>query len=141
VSESPIDDVRLGVVIPILEEVDLDFHDAFEAVSRAEAEQRVRAERAAEAAASQVYHVAGSGRSEADTNDADVELAEVLKRSRAVLRERLPEAFDQRGRLRRRRLQQAIAARLPGRSELTHDEFLDLTEQLNRPSTSPGDAP
>src|SRR5262249_14730372 len=40
VSERPLDDVRLGVVLPILEEVDLDFRDAFERISAQEAEQR-----------------------------------------------------------------------------------------------------
>jgi hypothetical protein len=128
-------------VLPILEEVDLDFRDAFERVSVQEAEERSGRARQIEQVAGQLYRSA-AGNSAADMIEPDVEaeLAEVLARSRALLRERLPDVFDQRGRLRRRRLEEAIAKRLPGRSDLTRDDFLALTRDLGLPPTSPSDA-
>jgi hypothetical protein len=142
VSERPLDDVRLGVVLPVLEEVDLDFRDAFEAVSPEDAEGRMRRARLVNRTADQIY-LGAAGDSAADGAEAQVEaeLAGVLARARSALRERLPQVFDKRGRLRRKRLEEAISARLPGRSDLTLDDFLSLTAHPEDSSRPPTDAP
>jgi hypothetical protein len=71
---------------------------------------------------------------------AEAELEEVTARLKRVLRQRHPELFDARGRLRRRAYARVIRERTGDRKYLSREEFIELTGGVLAPVDDPSSA-
>jgi hypothetical protein len=71
---------------------------------------------------------------------AEAELAEVTDRLRRELRQRHPELFDSRGRLRRGVFARVMRERTGGKTYLTREEIIELTGGVMMPSDGPSSA-
>lgn len=126
VSDRPIETVSLPVVLPVLEELDLPFEDAFEPISEADAAERARArQRAKEILAGLPRRNRGDG--QAGSPEVEAERDEMITRGQELLREKHPELFDERGRLRRREAAREIARRLRGQRYASEADYIALT--------------
>jgi hypothetical protein len=139
VSDRPVHEVTLDILVPVLEELRVDLASAFERVDAAQA----RARLSTRAAARRAVRDLPTGRSptgdrRARVAAANAELDAVSDRMEAALRARRPELFDRRGRLRRRALTELLVERA-GKRELTQADVIALAEQIGRPAPAPHD--
>ncbi len=125
-SERPLRTVDLDVLMPVLEELDVEFRAAFEQVPAAVAEAQLAGQPVARQVARQL------GRRQA-LAAADAELRVAGERLEIELRETHPELFDARGRLRQRALERLLMERVGGQQILEGDALRALLEQEERP--------
>ncbi len=131
-SERPVRTVDLEILVPLLEELDVDFHAAFEHVPCAVAEAHVAAYPVARQAAQQVAHRHALAA-------ADAELKRAVEHLEDELRQAHPELFDARGRLKQRALERLLVERSGGNDILEGDALatlLALEEPPRRPDAA-----
>jgi hypothetical protein len=124
-SQRPVREVSLEIIVPVLEELDLDLRSAFDLVVRSDADERSRARSEAAALVRQFPFAKGRTRSRDATSRAAAELDEITGKLEARLKHRHPEVFDRRGRLRRRTLTQLLTQRA-GKRLLTDEDLRAL---------------
>lgn len=134
-SERPVHTVELDVLVPLLEELDVDFATAFVRVPSEVAAQHEVTRPAARDAA---RRVAGQTRRQR-LAEADAELDAVAGRLEDDLRQSHPELFDGRGRLRQRALAQLLVERFGGKRTISGEELRALMEREDGPA--PAGAP
>jgi hypothetical protein len=123
-SDEPIEEIRLSVIGPVLDELRLTFESAFDQVDPTDVDARRRVR-------SQAKTLAGLTTSNAPEKDAGTpapidpreELRTVVARSLDQLKATYPDIVDRRGRVRRRALAKAIEKQLGGTRPLTSDEY------------------
>ncbi|SRR6266540_5012801 len=128
VSDRPVHKVELEVLVPVLEELDVSFHDAFARIS---SEAVVDREAARPVAAEAARRLASDSR-RARLADADAELDVAAARLERDLRTTHPELFDRRGRLRQRALSRLLLEQFGGKDVVTGDELLALIDGRER---------
>jgi exonuclease VII large subunit len=129
-SDHPVHTVDLAVLVPVLEELEVDFAAAFVRVpSEAAAQQEATRSSAREAA----RRVVSKSRRER-LAEADAELEAVADRLEHDLRQSHPELFDRRGRLRQRALAQLLVQRFGGKRTISGEELRALLEREDRPA-------
>jgi hypothetical protein len=110
-SDQPIKSVNFDLLLPVLEELGMTLGETFVAVPGEELERQ----QAARVVANQTVQSLVNGRpglaAAAPANSADVADEEMVQRLDRQLRREHPEAFDARGRLRKRALTRALASR------------------------------
>jgi Cro/C1-type HTH DNA-binding domain len=126
-SERPLRTVDLDVLMPVLEELDVEFRAAFEHLPAAAVEAQLAGQPVARRAARTL------GRRQA-LAAADAELRDAADRLEGELRRAHPELFDARGRLRQRALERLLLERVAGQQILEGDALRALLEQEERPS-------
>jgi hypothetical protein len=123
-SDRPLVSVNFAVLVPVLEELNLTLGDSLAVVPEAEVAQMQANQQTARAAVRDLA-VGAPAQVVDDSRAAQAE-------DRMVeLRERHPQAFDARGRLRKRQLVAAVLADL-GTQQLTRDQVLDVIERRRR---------
>jgi Cro/C1-type HTH DNA-binding domain len=122
VSERAVRKVELDVLVPLLEELGVSFHDAF---ARVPSEAVANREAARPAVAEAARRMASDNR-RARLAEADGELDDIAARLERDLRSTHPELFDRRGRLRQRALSRLLLERFGGKRTITGDEVLAL---------------
>ena len=128
VSDRPVHKVELEVLVPVLEELDVSFQDAF---ARVPSETVVEREAARPAAVETARRLAADSR-RARLAEADAELDEVASRLERDLRTTHPELFDRRGRLRQRALSRLLLERSGGKRVMSGDDLLGLIDSQER---------
>ena len=131
-SQRPVREVSLEIVVPVLEELDVDLRSAFRRVTRDDADVMEAARNEAAWLARQFPTARGTPRRRASIAAAEAELTDVGDRLEVALRRRHPELFDSRGRLRRRALTRLLAERT-GKRLLTSDEMAVLSRAASHP--------
>jgi hypothetical protein len=127
VSDEPIEEIRLSVIRPVLDELGLSFEQAFDEVCPADFErQRLNRSRARSLAGLSDFDLASASTSEATAADPTNELREVIARSLKKIQSTHPEIVDQRGRIRRRALAKAIEKQLEDKATLSSDEYSQI---------------
>ena len=123
-SDRPLVSVNFAVLVHVLEELNLTLSDSLAVVPEAEVAQMQANQQTARAAVRELA-VGEPAQAVDDSRAAQAE-------DRMVeLRERHPEAFDARGRLRKRQLVAAVLADL-GTQQLSRDQVLDVIERRRR---------
>jgi hypothetical protein len=125
-SERPLRTVDLDVLMPVLEELNVEFRAAFEHVPIETTAAQLAGQPLARRAARQL------GRRQA-LAAADAELGGAADRLEDELRRKHPELFDARGRLRQRALERLIMERVGGQQVLEGDALRTLLDQEERP--------
>ncbi len=133
-SERPVHTVELDVLVPVLEELEVDFAAAFARVPAEVASQQATDRPAARDAARRLARQTRRQR----LAEADAELDDVARRLKDDLRRSHPELFDGRGRLRQRALAQLLLDRFGGKRTISGDELRALMDRAGRPA--PGGA-
>ena len=131
-SRRPVQSVDLDVLVPVLDELGVDFRTAFEQLPTPVAQAEAIARPAAREAAQRITRRGA-------LIEADLELEQASNRLQAELRTLHPELFDRRGRLRRRMLERLLVERAEGRTALEDDvlrEFLMQEDQPSRPDAA-----
>ncbi len=121
-SDRPLKSVNFALLLPVLEELGLPLGEPFVALSSAEFGRQRTARARAQVAAQGLAdgHAALAALDEADRAD-----EETIEQIDARIRREHPEAFDERGRLRKRVLSRALARRFSG-TRLTREQVGDV---------------
>jgi hypothetical protein len=133
-SERPVHTVELDVLVPVLEELEVDFQAAFARVPSEVVVQQEASRPAAREAARRLVQQSRRQR----LAEADAELDAVAERLEDDLRRSHPELFDRRGRLRQRALSQLLLEQFGGKQVVGGEELRRLFEPDD--GTSPAGA-
>jgi hypothetical protein len=124
-SERPVHTVDLDVLMPVLEELNVDFASAFARVPTETAEALESARPEARDTARRLAREVRRKR----LAEADAELDDVADRLERELKDSHPELFDARGRLRQRVLSRLLLEQFGGKRVLSGQEFWELTHR------------
>lgn len=122
-SDRPLKSVNFALLLPILEELGLPLGEPFVALSSEEFGHQRTARARAQVAAQGLAD--GHAAALAALDDADRADEETIEQIDARMRREHPEAFDERGRLRKRVLSRALARRFGG-TRLTREQVGDV---------------
>jgi hypothetical protein len=125
VSERPLKLVNFDLLLPVLQELGITLGDPFVAVPADALELTEQAAHRARFATRALANGARVGQVAAMLDAADQDDAATIDHLEQRLRREHPEAFDKRGRLRKRALSRALVARFGGRS-LTKEQVDDV---------------
>lgn len=121
VSERPLKSVNFDLLLPVLDELGITLGDPFVVVGATEMERTQQAAQRARAATRALANGARAGQIAATLDEADRVDAVTIEHLEQRLRREHPEAFDSRGRLRKRALRRALVARFSG-SRLSREQ-------------------
>jgi hypothetical protein len=125
VSDRPLKSVNFDLLIPILDELGITLGEPFVAVPADDLERTKRATRQARAASRALANGTQAHQFAAMHDEADEADASTIQHLEERLRREHPEAFDKRGRLRKRALTRALVTRFGGRV-LTREQVDDV---------------
>lgn len=114
VSNRPLKSVSFELLLPVLDELGITLGDPFVALPADDLERTEQAAHRARSATRALANGAPAGQLAAILDEADREDAETVDHLEQRLRREHPEAFDKRGRLRKRALSRALVARFAG---------------------------
>lgn len=125
VSDRPLKSVNFDLLLPVLDELGIALGDPFVAVPADDLEQTEQAAHRARSATRALANGARVGQVAAMLDEADYADAATIDHLEERLRREHPEAFDKRGRLRKRALSRALVARFGGR-RVTKEQVDDV---------------
>ena len=125
VSERPLKSVNFDLLLPVLDELGITLGEPFVAVPADELARTEEAAHRARSATRALANGAHAGKIAAMLDEADHDDAATIDHLEERLRREHPEAFDKRGRLRKRALSRALVARFGGR-RLTKEQVDDV---------------
>ena len=125
VSDRPLRSISFDLLLPVLDELGVQLGEPFVAMPGEDVLERDAARTLAREATRSLANDAPSEMASLLVDEADREDEEAIERLDSQIRREHPEAFDKRGRLRKRALASALAARFGGRS-LSGDQVDDV---------------
>jgi hypothetical protein len=125
VSDRPLKSINFDLLLPVLDELGITLGDPFVAVHADDLEQLEQAANSARSATRALANGAPAGQLAAIIDEAEHDDAATIDNLEQRLRRDHPEAFDKRGRLRKRALSRALIARFGGR-RLSREQVDDV---------------